>query len=324
MRYYFAPMEGLTGYLFRQTHAEYFGGVDCYFMPFYSPSQEHAFTRRAFQDLLPEHNAGLDAVPQLLTRRASDFLWAAERLESMGYREVNLNLGCPSGTVTAKGKGAGFLARPEELARFLDEIFSRCPIPISVKTRLGVTDPAEFPPLLELYNRYPIRELTIHPRVRADFYRGSARLKDFAAALPKSKNPVCYNGDLTTKARFRALTGRFPSVKAVMLGRGLVGNPALARQLRGGSGADRDTLRCYHDALYERYAAAFSSRRNASLRMKELWFYLIHLFADGERCLKQLRKAADAPEFERAAAAIFHDLPLLEELPEDWQATEAV
>lgn len=322
MRFYFAPMEGLTGYLFRQTHHKYFPGVDRYFMPFYSPSQEHSFTRRAFQDLLPEHNAGLDAVPQLLTRRAEDFLWAAERLAGLGYREVNLNLGCPSGTVTAKGKGAGFLAHPWELESFLDEIFSHCPIHISIKTRLGMTDPAEFLPLLELYNKYPIRELTIHPRVRTDFYKGQARIEDFAEALPLSKNPVCYNGDLTTTARFRALTERFPTVEAVMIGRGLVANPALARQLQGGAGADRATLRAFHDELYENYAAAFSSRRNASLRMKELWFYLIHLFADSERYLKRLRKAADASEFERAAAAVFQELPLLEELPEDWQATE--
>ncbi|HWS44205.1 MAG TPA: tRNA-dihydrouridine synthase family protein [Pseudoflavonifractor sp.] len=322
MRYYFAPMEGLTGYLFRQTHAKYFPGVDRYFMPFYSPSQEHSFTRRAFQDLLPEHNDGLDAVPQLLTRRAEDFLWAAERLAGLGYREVNLNLGCPSGTVTAKGKGAGFLAHPDELRRFLDEAFSRCPISISVKTRLGVSDPDEFPALLDIYNQYPIRELTIHPRVRSDFYKGRVRLEDFATALPRSKNPVCYNGDVTTTARFRALTERFPSVEAVMLGRGLVSNPALARQLQGGPGADRTTLRAFHDTLYEGYASAFSSRRNASLRMKELWFYLIHLFADSGRHLKRLRKAADAQEFEQAAAAVFQYLPLLEELPEDWQATE--
>ena len=307
-------MEGITGYVFRRIHHKYFPGVDRYFMPFYSPSQEHSFTRRAFQDLLPEHNEGLHAVPQLLTRRAEDFLWAAEQLAGLGYGEVNLNLGCPSGTVTAKSKGAGFLAHPEELRAFLEEIFSRCPLPISVKTRLGMTDPAEFPALLDIYNQYPMTELIIHPRVRTDFYRGHARTEDFAAALAASKNTVCYNGDITTAANYRTFAERFPTVSSVMIGRGLVGDPALVCRILGTGKLERATLRAFHDELYESYAAAFGSRRNASLRMKELWFYLIHLFDGGERHVKRLRKATDAVEFEYAAAAILQDLPLREEL----------
>ena len=307
----FAPMEGITGHLYRGLHHRHFSGVDRYFMPFYSPSQEHSFTRKAFQDLLPEHNAGLEAVPQLLTRRAEDFLWAAGELSKLGYREVNLNLGCPSGTVTAKGKGAGFLAHPGELECFLDKIFAACPLPISIKTRLGMYHSGEFADLLEIYNQYPVKELIIHPRVRADFYKGHARVEDFALALAGSKNPVSYNGDVRTAADARALAGRFPGVERLMIGRGLVGDPALARRIAGGPAADREELRAFHDDLYEAYAAAFGSRRNASLRMKEIWCYLIDLFAGGERHLKRLRKAADPLEFEAAAAAIFRELELI-------------
>ena len=318
MRIDFAPMEGITGYLFRNTHHKYFSGVDRYFMPFYSPSQEHSFTRKAFQDLLPEHNAEVDAVPQLLTRRAEDFIWATEELSKLGYREVNLNLGCPSGTVTAKGKGAGFLAHPGELDCFLDKIFSACTLPISVKTRLGVYNPDEFEDLLEIYNQYPIKELTIHPRVRTDFYKGHVRIEEFEKALSGSKNPVCYNGDLKTSADIAALTARFPTVENMMIGRGLVGNPALARQLKGGAAADKNELRAFHDELFDAYSAAFQSRRNASLRMKELWFYLIHLFGDSERHLKRLRKTTDPPEFESAVDAIFRELELLNDLDANW------
>ncbi len=311
MRYDFAPMEGITGYHFRNAHHKYFPGVDRYFMPFFSPNQEHSFTRKAFADLLPEHNTGLTAIPQLLTRRAEDFLWAAGRLSDLGYGEVNLNLGCPSGTVTTKGKGSGFLAFPEELDRFLEEIFSRCSIKISVKTRLGLTAPEEFPALLEIYNKYPMTQLIIHPRVRADFYKGTVRTDAFAHALSASKNPVSYNGDLATVSDYQSFTTRFPDVGSIMLGRGLVGNPALIRQLKGGPGVDKDTLRAFHDELYESYAAAFSSRRNASLRMKELWFYLIHLFGESDRHAKRLRKSSTPDEFESAAGAIFRELELV-------------
>lgn len=309
-RFYFAPMEGITGYQFRNTHHKYFPGVDRYFMPFFSPNQEHSFTRKTFQDLLPEHNQGPDVVPQLLTRRAEDFLWAAGELAAMGYREVNLNLGCPSGTVASKGKGSGFLSHPGELDTFLEKIFSACPIAISVKTRLGGFSPDEFPDLLEIYSRYPMTELIIHPRVRTDFYKGTVRIESFALAVSTGKNPLCYNGDLTTAEGINTFFAAYPTVERVMLGRGLVGNPALVRQAEGGPGPDKDTLRAFHDELYEGYAAAFGSRRNASLRMKELWFYLLGLFLDSDRHGKRLKKSTDTAEFETAVAAIFHDLEL--------------
>lgn len=117
-----------------------------------------------------------------------------------GLSEVNLNLGCPSGTVVAKGKGSGLLGRREELERLLDGIYARAGIPVSIKTRLGLRDPEEFFPLLELFNRYPVCELIIHPRVQKDFYRNQPRLDAFAAALASCRAPVCYNGDLVTAA----------------------------------------------------------------------------------------------------------------------------
>ena len=318
MDLYFAPMEGITGYLFRSAHRRWFGGVDRYFMPFFTPSQEHAFTRRAFQDLLPEHNQGLNAVPQLLTRRAEDFLWAAGELKAMGYGEVNLNLGCPSGTVVAKGKGSGLLKDLAALDGFLEEVFAHIEMKVSVKTRLGLERPEEFPAILEVFNRYPIAELTIHPRVQRDLYKNRVHLAAFEAALPQCVAPVCYNGDLVTAAEVHDLAGRFPQVGAVMLGRGLVGDPALARKVRGGPAAAREELRGFHDEVYEGYSAAFGSRRNATLRMKELWFYLIHLFADGDKLYKRLKKARDPAEFESAAAAIFRELELRQDSAAGW------
>lgn len=318
MRYYFAPMEGVTGWLFRQAHRHWFSGVDRYFMPFLSPRQEHAFTRREASDFLPEHNRGLYAVPQLLTRSADDFLWAAGVLADLGYREVNLNLGCPSGTVVAKGKGSGLLGRREELERLLDGIYARAGIPVSIKTRLGRRDPEEFFPLLELFNHYPVCELIIHPRVQKDFYRNQPRLDAFAAALASCRAPVCYNGDLVTAADCAALIRRFPGVTALMAGRGAVADPALFSKARGGPGADRGALRAFHDELYAGYAQAFGSRRNATLRMKEFWSYLLGLFQDGAGQAKALRKAADPAAYEAAVNHIFQSLPLREDAAVIW------
>ena len=208
MEYYFAPMEGITGAQFRQIHHSLFPGVDKYYIPFLSPTQDHVFTPRDLRAVLPEHNQGFHAVPQLLTRNAQDFLWAAGALADMGYEEVNLNLGCPSGTVTAKGKGAGLLGRREELERMLDGIFAAPPTAISLKTRLGMEDPEEFPALLELFSRYPVFLLIIHPRVRQDFYRRPVRMDSFRFALDHYRGPICFNGGLLTPEDCAALRGR--------------------------------------------------------------------------------------------------------------------
>lgn len=318
MRYYFAPMEGITGAVYRRTHHEFFPGIDKYFMPFITPTTTGRFTPRQLRDIAPEYNVGVPAVPQLLTKTAADFIWAANALGDMGYAEVNLNLGCPSGTVTAKGKGAGFLGDPDALDRFFDAVFTAVRVPISVKTRLGVHDPAEFDRLLDIYNRYPITELTIHPRVRQDFYKGTVREVDFAAALPRCRMPVCYNGDVVTEADARAIAARYPGLPALMLGRGLIGDPSLVARLRGGPRADSDTLRTFHDTLYARYCDAFGDARIAMLRMKEIWFYHLNLFEDSEKHGKRLKKATDPRVYADAAASIFRDLTVREDIVPGW------
>ena len=316
MRYDFAPMEGITGFLFRQLHCRYFPGVDRYYMPFLSPTQDHAFTPRELREILPENNQGLEVVPQLLTKSPKDFLWAARELSAMGYRTVNLNLGCPSGTVVAKGKGAGMLRCPEALDRFLDAVFSRAPCAISIKTRLGLSAPEEFGPLLEIYNRYPLAELIVHPRVQQDFYRHPVRTEAFGPILAASRNPVCYNGGLVSAAGCRDLEARFPAVSGVMIGQGLLATPALAGQVKGGPAVRRDVLRAFHDQLFDGYCQLFGSTHNAMMRMKELWPYLIRLFRDSASCARALRKARDLPAFRLAVDTVFQTRELLPEA--DW------
>ena len=310
MRCFFAPMEGITGALFRRTHRRFFPGVDRYFMPFLSPSQHHVFTRRELRDILPEQDGDLDAVPQLLTRSGADFLWAAGELARMGYREVNLNLGCPSGTVTAKGKGSGFLARPEELERFFDEVFASVKLPVSVKTRLGVKEPEEFERLLEIYNRYSIACLTIHPRVQKQFYKGTVHRDWFAWAAERSRNPLCYNGDLVTVEDCTVFAVDFPAIDAVMIGRGAIADPALLRKLHGGTPATRQEIQDFTRTLYQSYQDFYGQVGPAAQRMKEVWFFLIHLFEGGERHDKKMRRLRTPGEYEAVEASIFQELPL--------------
>ena len=314
MRYYFAPLEGVTGYVYRNLHRRMFGGVDRYYMPFLSANPSCAFSRKEWQDLCPEHNGFGDLVPQILGKDADSFIWAAKELRKLGYTEINFNLGCPSGTVTAKGKGAGFLAHPQELDHFLDAVYSALDGPISVKTRLGVVDETEFAALLEIYNRYPIAELTIHPRVRKDFYKKPVRIEAFAQALQKSRNPVCYNGDLFSRADCAAIKARFPQVQSLMLGRGLIADPALLVPEK----RTRQRLQAFHEALYENYCTMFGNERNAVMRMKEVWFYHIHLFDGHEKLAKRIRRAASGAEYRAAAAEVYASLPLRVQAQPGW------
>lgn len=314
----FAPMEGVTSVWYRNAHWHWFGGVERYYTPFLSPTQDHVFPKRELREIQPQNNGAVPLVPQLLTRQAEDFLWAACFLADLGYQEVNLNLGCPSGTVTAKGKGAGFLARPQELDIFLEKIFAGSPIAISIKTRLGIADPDEFWPILEIYNRYPVTRLIIHPRVQREQYKNHPRQDVFAQAKARSRAPVCYNGNVCSVDDVERLYVQCPGTERIMLGRGLIGDPALARKLLGGKPAGKDELAGFVAEVYEGYTQGFGSRHSAMLRMKELWCYLICLFRDGEKHGKAIRKAKDPSEYEARTAAVFRELELLPDLAPNW------
>lgn len=305
MRYYFAPMEGLTDSTFRRLHHAFFPGVDRYYTPFFSPTIHRSLTAREERELPLAAETGFTVVPQLLTKSPEDFLWMAKVCRDRGYTEVNLNLGCPSGTVVAKGKGSGMLANPDALDRFLDDIYRAAPLPVSVKTRLGMNSPDEFPPLLEIFNRYPVAELTIHPRVRSQFYAGDIHMEMFAYALRESKKPLCYNGDILSLSQAEALSEAYPGVNAVMIGRGLLRDPGM---LSGGT--DPERLAVFMDSLLENYTEAFGSPRNAMFRLKENWSYLHTRFSGSEKLWKRLRKTTDIAEFRAITDEIFHTLPL--------------
>ena len=308
MRYYFAPMEGITDSIYRQTHHKYYPGLDRYYMPFLSPTIHRTLTHKEDRELPMADSVPFCAVPQILTKVAEDFLWAAGICRDRGYEEVNLNLGCPSGTVVSKGKGSGMLRDIDGLDRFLEEIFAASPLPISVKTRLGLENGEEFSRLLDIFNRYPIQELTVHPRVRKQFYDGSVDMEMFRYAVANSRNPLCYNGDLTSLQQIETFRQEFPGIEAVMIGRGLIADPGM---LSPGTVA---TLEAFHNELLERYLEAFGGSRNAMFRLKENWHFLITQFEGSEKLWKQLRKTTDLGEFRAITTQIFHTLPYKNEL----------
>lgn len=333
---YMAPMEGVTGFIYRNTFARFFGGIDKYYTPFISPGEHRNFKSRELKDVLPDNNAGLNVAVQMLTNNAEHFIVTARKMMDFGYREVNLNLGCPSGTVVAKGKGPGFLSFPEKLDAFLDEIYSGLAdtgLDISVKTRIGRYEQDEFYELLDIYNKYPISELIIHPRVQKDMYKNTPRMEIFDYAVEHSKNPLVYNGDICTVEDYERFAGHYlknaenvpdepksdkernnkesdkesAKITAVMLGRGLISNPGLAVQIVSGGCPDRSTLKDFFDALVWAYRAEIPDEKNVVFKIKENLFYLVNLFEDKEEYWKKIRKSDNLMELAAIARRMIVD-----------------
>ena len=316
MQYYFAPLEGITGYVYRTTHHAFFPGVDRYYIPFAAPNYTKHFKNKEKQDMDPANNAGLHAVPQILSNKADETLWAIEEMADRGYGEINLNLGCPMPTVAKKKKGSGLLKYTDELDAYLSGVFeglskrdaSSPDVKISIKTRLGTDTTEEAEGLVRIYNRYPLSELIVHPRSQKDLYRGKADREAFLLVLRESTNPVVYNGDLQTPQDVEEISkicaGEGRNLNSVMIGRGLLADPSLVRECRGGAKVTSQELGAFHDALYKRFQETLPGDSVVLSHMKELWFYMGNLFPDGGKCLKEIRRATRRAEYEAAVRVL--------------------
>lgn len=338
MNFYLAPMEGITTHIFRNAFHRHYGGADCYYTPFLS---NKSFSHKELRDILPENNKDLKVVPQILTNQPETFLAIAKELQDYGYREVNLNLGCPSGTVTAKKRGAGFLSVPDRLDRFLDGIFAECPLDISIKTRIGIEAEYEWADLLAIYKKYPIKELIVHPRYQKEFYDGTPHAEAFLLAIDAfhgSGTSLCYNGDITSAESFCALLGKAPSTEAVMVGRGALMNPEIFQLLRREEAAKSpvrtlagfplgapaqfpakepaqlsmeklSAFQAFHDDILMGYMGYMPGDQPTLFKMKELWGYMGQYVHATASQLKRIRKAKRISEYKAAVQAILAENP---------------
>ena len=379
--YYFAPMEGFTGRIYRRVHHKYFPGIDKYFTPFLPTHLSGSLSAKERREVDPANNPGQSPVlnlpqksvaeksdrpacfliPQLLSKDSGQFVLTAKALADLGFGEINLNLGCPSATVVPKGRGSGMLKNPEALNRFFEEIFANLAdgnapglkkqifIPerpeainesekcgtarphvlmsvserpgilnepdyadtaetqprISVKTRLGLTDPAECRVLLDIFNRYDFKELIIHPRTREDFYKSPLHMDYFTEMYRASRNPVVFNGDIKTAADCRRILETYPDLKAVMIGRGLLINPALVREARGGKPLEKEEYRAFLKELFAAYEDEYQSEGNALSKMKDLWTFASQAFPENPAGLRSVKKAGTGSEYNMAVDKIF-------------------
>ena len=310
MKFYLAPMEGITGYVYRNAYQKYFEPFDKYFLPFISPNPKGKLAPWEEEDLLPEHNQEMYVVPQILTNKAEEFIRTAKILKHYGYNEVNLNFGCPSKGVVAKYRGSGFLAKTEELNAFLSEIFMHLDMKISIKTRIGRWAADEFEELLEIYNQYPLEELIVHPRVQKDYYSNGPDLNCFQRAYDGSISPVCYNGDVFYTEDCEKIKQLFPKLERVMLGRGVLRNPQLIGAIKGAEVLNMESYRAFHDELLKGYLETIQGEKNAINKMKELWGYLRNSFSVPGEVFRPIQMASDRVTYEKTIDDFFRQAEL--------------
>lgn len=307
---YQAPLEGITGYIYRRAIHKTFGGVDKYFAPFISPYEKRIITDKEKNQLCPEHNEGMYLVPQILTIEADGFCELANWLhDNYGYEEFNLNLGCPSATVASKGRGAGALGDTYKLDKLLYGIFEGCPSSyrISVKTRIGLHNADEFADILKVYNNYKMEELIIHPRVKTQQYGGNPDMAVFDYAMQNSTNPVVYNGDINSAQDYEDLMSR-PERESyvnqeigIMIGRGMLKDPSIFRQIKGGAKLNKDEMNDFLKRILDDYSAELSGEFHVLQKMKEIWAFmgddLSMRYDIPEKLIKKIRKSRSVSEF---------------------------
>ncbi|ETP73864.1 tRNA-dihydrouridine synthase [Lachnospiraceae bacterium JC7] len=313
-------MEGITGYPFRNAFQQCFPGVDRFYTPFLSANDTFSFTTREIRDTDPENNRVPDLVPQIITNNAEMFVWAIEEMVKLGYREVNLNIGCPSGTVVAKGKGSGMLKSLDRLDEFFEESFELLQkrgigchdnaslqetvtspsVRISVKTRIGIHNASEAGDIIPVYNRYPLSEVIVHGRVQKEFYKGEIHYDVFRQFIEECRHPLVYNGDICTKADYEKIVELFPEIDTVMIGRGLLMNPSLVREIKGGEKATLQEIKHFHETLVDNYIPEMGSDKNLLFKVKEYWNWLSKSFSGSERYMKDIRKAHSLAEYRAA------------------------
>jgi tRNA-dihydrouridine synthase B len=310
-----APLKGLTDAVFRKTYAEHFSGFDGMVAPFVTAIPADRLTEHHVRDLLPKADGGALVVPQILGNAAENFLCLARHLYDMGYPEVNWNLGCPFRPVAKKKRGAGLLPFPEHVDEFLDKTLRALPGRLSIKMRLGRNKPDEILRLLPVLERYPVEEITIHPRTATQMYTGLPDLDMFQACLDQSRHRLVYNGDIVDLQGFQALAARFPAVDSWMIGRGALANPFLPAIIKAGRDeipGQVEKFKAFYEALFGRYRERLCGPGHLLDRMKGFWTYFAGGFTKGPEMGKQVHRSSNLLQYIDIVARFFRE-------EADWQ-----
>lgn len=289
---YFAPLQGFTEDSYRRIHNELAGGVTAYYTPFLRLEHKGIRAKDA-RDVRPEFNTGVPIVPQVIAKDGEEFTFLVNYLTELGYREIDVNMGCPFPLQTRHGRGAGILQQPESVKQITEIIRQRDDLTFSIKMRLGLTDEGEGLSLLPLLNATPLKHITLHPRLGTQQYNGTADLDAFERFAEKTTHRLIYNGDLKTPADIHAIATRFPSLVGIMIGRGLLARPSLAQEVIEGTEWHRAKrialVKKMHDHYHAHLATIIPGEAQLLTKVRTFWEYMEE--ECGRKAWKKIMKA---------------------------------
>ncbi len=303
-----SPLQGFTDFRFRNAQQKYFGGIDTFYAPYIRLNGKFKIKSSYERDLLPENNTTLTVIPQVITNDAEEFLFVAKYVQSLGYKELNWNLGCPYPMVTKSGMGSGLICNPTRIDEILHRAHNETDILVSMKMRMGYENSEEILHTFPILDKYPLKNVAIHARIGKQLYKGGVDLDAFQKCIDVAKHQLYYNGDITTVAGFKAMKERFPSITHFMIGRGLIADPFLPQMIKDNTTEyPKDRWKIFgefHDEIYQQYDAALSGPTPIKMKMLGFWEYFSQSFSDPRKTYKKIKKAINPKKYQAAVKDI--------------------
>lgn len=326
----FAPLQGYTTGIYRKAHAEIFGGVDAYYAPFLRI--ENGKPREKDLRDLNSFDGNAREIPQIIANSVDEFKILADALIVKGYTEIDFNMGCPFPMQVNRHRGAGILSDVQAVQQIMDEIAKlssttnktaqanakkTAPIKFSVKMRLGQESPDEAFALLPILNEAPLTQITLHPRLGKQQYKGAIDFKSFEKFYEECRHPLVYNGDITTVSQIYEMERRYPKLAGVMIGRGLLARPSLAAEYKvQRENADvqdvqyvrkncaisetdfTNKLFQMHQAIFDNACKTYQGDSQILSHVQSFWEYLEPSIS--KKIFKKIKKAGKLSEYQQA------------------------
>ena len=304
-----SPLQGFTDFRFRNAFHRYFGGIDTFYSPYIKLNGKLVIKGSYERDILPENNTTLEVIPQIITNDAEEFLFVANYVQQLGYKELNWNLGCPYPMVAKCGMGSGLISNTSQIEHILKRVHNETDIIVSMKMRMGYENPTEILNVFPILEQYPIKNIAIHARIGKQLYKGGVDLDSFQKCLDTSKQKIYYNGDITSVEKFRMMQERFPSIDHWMIGRGLIADPFLPSMIKNNTTEypknKLEIFEAFHDTIYQEYDAYLSGPTPIRMKMLGFWEYFSESFSNPQKTFKKIKKAGNSKNYEIAVKEIF-------------------
>ena len=307
-----SPLQGFTDYKFRNAFNKLFGGIDTFYAPYIKLNGKLEIKSSYQRDLLPENNADLEVIPQIITNDANEFLFVANYVQQLGYKELNWNLGCPYPMVTKCGMGSGLINDSQKINEILKKVHAESDILVSMKMRLGYENSGEILKTLPVLDTFPLKNIAIHARIGKQLYKGGVNLEGFQKCIDTTKHILYYNGDITSVAKLKEMQARFTSIDHFMIGRALIADPFLPSMIKNNTTEypknRYEIFKEFHDTIFEQYDAYLSGPTPIRMKMLGFWEYFAESFPNPQKTFKKIKKAGNTKNYLSAVEEIFKEV----------------